>query len=96
MPVEGRGLGSRQMSDVARDLEIGQPSNSEGCSEAAEGITRESCGIRAMWIADSGASGSLNPEQADRRFRAQADHFSDLSGMSDPLETESVIRIRIH
>src|SRR5215467_15623532 len=29
MPVEGRGLSSRQTQDVVRDLEIGQPSNSE-------------------------------------------------------------------
>src|SRR6267378_7271024 len=29
MPVEGRGLSSRQTHDVVRDLEIGQPSNSE-------------------------------------------------------------------
>src|SRR6516165_12460595 len=29
MPVEGRGLSSRPTQDVVRDLEIGQPSNSE-------------------------------------------------------------------
>ena len=28
-PVEGRDLSSRQAQDVVRDLEIGQPSNSE-------------------------------------------------------------------
>ncbi len=44
MLVEGRGLGSRQMHDVVRDVEIGQPINSEECSETAEGITRESEG----------------------------------------------------
>src|ERR1700720_4884898 len=44
MPGEGRGLSSRQTQDVVRDLEIGQPSNSEKCSEAADGITRESEG----------------------------------------------------
>src|SRR6202045_3663542 len=42
MPGEGRGLSSRQTQDVVRDLEIGQPSNSEKCSEAADGVTRES------------------------------------------------------
>src|SRR5712691_10231367 len=41
MPVEGRDLSSRQTQDVARDLEIGQPINSEECSAAAEGVTRE-------------------------------------------------------
>src|SRR5215469_6172130 len=44
MPAEGRGLSSRQTQDVVRDLEIGQPSNSEKCSEAADGVTRESEG----------------------------------------------------
>src|ERR1700720_2948029 len=44
MPVEGRGLSSRQTQDVVRNLEIGQPSNSEKCSETAAGVTRESEG----------------------------------------------------
>src|ERR1700740_3296553 len=44
MPGEGRGLSSRQTQDVVRDLEIGQPSNSEKCSETADGVTRESKG----------------------------------------------------
>jgi hypothetical protein len=44
MPVEGRGLSSRQTQDVVRDREIGRPSNSEECSEAADGVTRESEG----------------------------------------------------
>jgi|SRR6516162_2971173 len=44
MPAEGRGLSSRPTQDVVRDLEIGQPSNSEKCSETADGVTRESEG----------------------------------------------------
>src|SRR6201981_2128393 len=44
MPVEGRGLSSRQTQDVVRDREIGQPNNSEKCSETAEGVARESEG----------------------------------------------------
>src|SRR5215475_2587263 len=44
MPVEGRDLGSRRTQHVVRDLEIGQPINSEECSEAAEGVARESEG----------------------------------------------------
>src|SRR4051794_41037431 len=44
MPGEGRGLSSRPTQDVVRDREIGQPSNSEKCSEAADGVTRESEG----------------------------------------------------
>ena len=31
MPVEGRGLSSRQTQDVVRDEEIGQPINAEEC-----------------------------------------------------------------
>jgi hypothetical protein len=33
MPVEGRDLSSRQTQYVVKDLEIGQPINSEECSE---------------------------------------------------------------
>jgi RNA-directed DNA polymerase len=44
MPVEGRGLSSRQTQQVERDLEIGQPINSEKCPETADGVTRESEG----------------------------------------------------
>src|SRR5215472_12804935 len=44
MPAEGRGLSSRPTQDVVRDLEIGQPRNSEKCSETADGVTRESEG----------------------------------------------------
>jgi hypothetical protein len=45
-PGEGRGLSSRQTQYVVRDLEIGQPINSEECSETADGVTRESEGRR--------------------------------------------------
>src|SRR5918997_3488000 len=44
MPVEERGLSSRQTQDVVRDLEIGQPINSKECSETADGVARESEG----------------------------------------------------
>ena len=44
MPVEGRDLSSRQTQQVMRDLEIGQPINSEQCSEIADGVTRKSEG----------------------------------------------------
>ena len=37
MPVEGRGLSSRQTQQAVRDREIGQPNNSETCSKAADG-----------------------------------------------------------
>ena len=41
MPAEGRGLSSRPTQDVVRDLEIGQPSNSEKRSDTADGVTRQ-------------------------------------------------------
>src|SRR4029077_2984880 len=44
MPGEGRDLSSRRTQDVVRDLEIGQPNNSDQCSETADGVTRESEG----------------------------------------------------
>src|ERR1700730_12758238 len=44
MPVEGRGLSSRQTQQAVRDRGIGQPSNSETCSEAADGVARKSEG----------------------------------------------------
>src|SRR5271169_3369724 len=44
MPGEGRDLSSRQTQQVRRDLEIGQPINSEQCSEIADGVTRKSEG----------------------------------------------------
>src|ERR1700732_5208839 len=42
MPVEGRGLSSRQTQQAVRDRGIGQPNNSETCSEAADGVARKS------------------------------------------------------
>jgi RNA-directed DNA polymerase len=44
MPGEGRGLSSRLTQHAVWDLEIGRPSNSEKCSETADGVTRESEG----------------------------------------------------
>src|SRR5271167_1166769 len=44
MPVEGRSLSSRQAQQAVRDREIGQPNNSETCSEAADGVARKSEG----------------------------------------------------
>src|SRR6202023_3382269 len=44
MLVEGRDLSSRRTQYVVRDLEIGQPINSEQRSETADGVARESEG----------------------------------------------------
>src|ERR1700757_4811653 len=66
MPVEGRDLSSRQAQYVVRDLEIGQPINSEEGSETAEGVTRESKGVRSCPRATAGHPGS-SPPQAPAR-----------------------------
>jgi RNA-directed DNA polymerase len=50
MPVEGRDLSSRRTQHVVRDLEIGQPINSGKCSEAAEGVARESEGRSGLSV----------------------------------------------
>jgi len=42
MPVEGRDLSSRQTHYAAKNLEIGQPINSDWCSAAADGVARDS------------------------------------------------------
>ncbi len=40
MPVEGRDLSSRQTQDVVKDMEIGQPINSEiGGARERKGVT---------------------------------------------------------
>ena len=38
MPGEGRDLSSRRTQDVAKDLEIGQPINSEECSKLQKAL----------------------------------------------------------
>jgi len=38
----GKDLSSRQTQYVVKDLEIGKPINSNKCSEAADGVARES------------------------------------------------------
>ena len=47
MPVEGRDLSSRQTQYVVKDLEIGQPINSNECSETTDGVARESKGVKS-------------------------------------------------
>src|ERR1700759_4915005 len=64
MPGEGRGLSSRQTQDV-EDLEIGQPSNSEKCSETADGVTRESEGRSRLSLLRS-----VRQDQPRRHFGA--------------------------
>ena len=40
--MEGRNLSLRQTQYVVKDMEIGKPINSDKCSEAADGVARES------------------------------------------------------
>src|ERR1700747_3709358 len=65
MPGEGRGLSSRPTQDVVRDLEIGQPTNSEKSSETADGVTRESEGGSRLSLLRSvrarGAASTVRP-----------------------------------
>src|SRR5580693_6169493 len=56
MPVEGRDLSSRQTKYVVKDLEIGQPINSAECSETADGVARESKGVKSCPRAGCGKS----------------------------------------
>src|ERR1700724_3233366 len=67
MPVEGRGLSSGRTQQVVRDREIGQPNNSETCSEAADGVTRvwfESISLqqrvrRNRWLGNARGAGTM-------------------------------------
>src|SRR6202790_4378920 len=68
MPVEGRDLSSRQTQYVVKDMEIGKPINSDKCSEAADGVARESEGVKSCPRAGCGRIGApeLPPRLADR------------------------------
>ena len=65
MPVEGRDLSSRQTQYVVKDLEIGQPINSDECSETADGVARNSKGVKSCAEPDAGnrLSGSMSGER---------------------------------
>src|SRR5207247_9071248 len=63
--AEGRDLSSRPTQQVAKDSEIGQPSNSEECSEAADGVARESEGRAGLSLLRP-----VRQDQPRRRSRA--------------------------
>ena len=56
MLVEGRDLSSRETQYVVKDMEIGQPINSKKCSETADGVARESKGVKSCARAGCGKS----------------------------------------
>src|SRR6516162_11438465 len=61
----GKGLGSRPTQQAVRNREIGQPNNSKKCSEAADGVTRESEGGGRLSLLRS-----VRPDQPRRHFGA--------------------------
>src|SRR6516162_5406659 len=63
MPGEGRGLSSRPTQDAVRDLEIGQPSNSEKRSDTADGVTREQRDVLSRMRGALGEAGRSLPVQ---------------------------------
>jgi hypothetical protein len=76
MPVEGRGLGSRQTQQAARGREIGKLNNSETCSEAPPGLWSDanSVGCAASGFVDldiqpNGPGGNL-PIQGAIKLRS--------------------------
>ena len=52
MPVEGRDLSSRQTQYVVKDMEIGQPSNSEECSETTARERKSGSGWCALEMSE--------------------------------------------
>src|SRR5215475_13788059 len=72
--VEGRDLSSRQTQYVVKNLEIGQPINSRNCSEAADGVARESvkscpragCGKSACPVVCPAKAGMFSRRQTCR------------------------------
>src|SRR5882724_7486857 len=74
-PVEGRDLSSRQTQYVVKDLEIVKPINSNKCSEAADGVARESvkscpragCGRSACPVRRAGCGNGVTAEPLRHR-----------------------------
>src|SRR5260370_36271388 len=94
-PVEGRDLSSRQTQQVVRDLEIGQPINSENCSETAEGVARESEGVKSCPRAGCGRSACpvVCPAKAgmfSRRQTCRGRRQSPLVWIAEVMETETL------
>src|SRR5216684_443148 len=92
-PVEGRDLSSRQTQYVVKDLEIGQPINSDKCSEAADGVARASvkscpragCGKSACPVVRPAKAGMFSRRQTCRG-RSQ----SPVVWIAEVMETETL------
>src|SRR5258705_13819088 len=95
MPVEGRDLSSRQTQYVGKDLEIGQPINSEECSETADGVARESEGVKSCPRAGCGRSACpvVCPAKAgmfSRRQTCRGRSQSPVVWIAEVMETETL------
>src|ERR1035437_9941265 len=93
-PVEGRDLSSRQTHYVGKDLEIGQPINSENCSEAAEGVARasvKSCPREAMGRAAEVVAPSSSLRTDGGCPVAQVNDLSRSLTAFDPISTLVVV-----
>src|SRR5580698_3326975 len=95
MPVEGRDLSSRQTKYVVKDLEIGQPINSAECSETADGVARESKGVKSCPRAGCGRSACpvVCPAKAgvfSRRQTCRGRSQSPVVWIAEVMETETL------
>src|SRR6202048_1064916 len=95
MPVEGRDLSSRQTQYVVKDMEIGKPINSDKCSEAADGVARESEGVKSCPRAGCGRSASpvVCPVKAGmfrRRQDCRGRSQSPVVWIAEVMETETL------
>jgi len=91
--VEGRDLSSRQTQYVVKDMEIGKPINSDKCSEAADGVARESvtscpragCGRSACPVVCPAKAGMFS-----RRQTCRGKSQSPVVWIAEVMETETL------
>src|SRR5258707_6505836 len=91
MPVEGRDLSSRQTQYVGKDLEIGQPINSEECSETADGVARESEGVKSCPREALGRAAEVSTRTDGDCPVAQVNDLSRSLTAFDPISTLVVV-----
>ena len=103
MPVEGRDLSSRQTQYVVKDMEIGKPINSDKCSEAADGVARESvkscpragCGKSAGPVVCPVKAGMFSRRQTCHREGSSTDSARHrFSSVDHPNRSSGLISLR--